>query len=82
MTSWPGKHTIVIEILPSISRNKDNQSMKFGQKNHTQNVVEKLIPDPFLKNKNWADLSSSSLKIYTVCFYCMSKLMAVEIYQN
>ena len=37
--------------------------MKFGQlmeynmrniflKNHTQNVVEKLFPNPFLKNKN------------------------------
>ena len=37
--------------------------MKFGQfiecimrnifvKNHTQNVVEKLVPDPFLKNEN------------------------------
>ena len=21
--------------------------------NHTQNVVKKLFPDPFLKNKNW-----------------------------
>ena len=32
--------------------------MKFGQliafflKNHTQIVVEKLVPDPFLKNEN------------------------------
>ena len=35
--------------------------MKFGQnikleifflKNHTQNVVEKLFPDPFLKSQN------------------------------
>ena len=23
-------------------------------KNDTQNVVEKLFPDPFLKNQNWA----------------------------
>ena len=41
--------------------------MKFGQlieynmrntflKNHTQNVVEKLVLDPFLKNLNWAYL--------------------------
>ena len=39
-----------------------NQTIKFGQliecnirnislKNHTQNVMEKLFPDPFLKNK-------------------------------
>ena len=42
--------------------NKGNQAMKFGQliecnmnetfflRNHTQNVVEKLVPDPSLKN--------------------------------
>ena len=51
-------------MLPNnISRSKGNQTMKFGQlieynmknillKNHTQNVVEKLFPDPFLKNQN------------------------------
>ena len=61
MTSPPDKQTIVIQILPNISRNKVNQTMKFGQlleykmrklflKNHTQNVVEKLIPEPFLEN--------------------------------
>ena len=50
MTSQPGKRTIVIQILPNISRNKGNQTMKIGQlieynmriffvmKNHTQNV--------------------------------------------
>ena len=31
MTSQPGKQTIVIHILPNISRSKDNQAMKFGQ---------------------------------------------------
>ena len=60
MTSQPVKKTIVIHILPNISRSKSNQTMKFGQliecnmkniflKNHTQNMVEKLVPDPFLK---------------------------------
>ena len=51
-----------IHILSNISRSRGNQTMKFGQlidydmreifflKNHTQNVVEKLVPDPFLKN--------------------------------
>ena len=39
--------------------------------NHTQNVVEKLFPDPFLKNQNWANLCVNSLKFYSVCFYCM-----------
>ena len=31
MTSQPGQQTIVIHILPNISRNKGNQAMKFGQ---------------------------------------------------
>ena len=31
MTSQPGQQTIVINILPNISRNIGNQTMKFGQ---------------------------------------------------
>ena len=31
MTSQPGYQTIVIHILPNISRSKGNQTMKFGQ---------------------------------------------------
>ena len=31
MTSKPGKKTIAIHILPNISRNKDNHTMKFVQ---------------------------------------------------
>ena len=31
MTSQPGKQTITIHILPTISRSKDNQTVKFGQ---------------------------------------------------
>ena len=31
MASQPGKQTIAIHILPSISRSKGNQTMKFGQ---------------------------------------------------
>ena len=60
-----------------------NQTIKFGQlieltwetfflKNHSQNMVEKLVPDPFLKNQNWAYLWINSLKFYRVCFYCMA----------
>ena len=59
--------------------------MKFGQlieytmsnifliflKNHTQNVVEELVPDAFLKNQNWAYIWINSLKFYIVCFYFM-----------
>ena len=48
--------------IAQISRSKGNPTMVFGQlidmtweifflKNHTQNLVEKLVPDPFLKNQ-------------------------------
>ena len=62
MTLQPRKQTITIHILPNILRSKSNQTMIFGQlleynKKHfswkiMQNVVEKLLPDPFLKNQN------------------------------
>ena len=62
MMSQPNYQAIAIRILPNISRSKGIQTMKFGQliehdirniflKSHTQNVVEKLFPDPFLKNQ-------------------------------
>ena len=60
--SQPGKQTIAIHKLPDISRSSGNQTKKFGQlieyifrnifENHIQNVVEKLFPVPFPKNKN------------------------------
>ena len=31
MTSQPGQQTIVIHVLPKISRSERNQTMKFGQ---------------------------------------------------
>ena len=54
MKSQPGRQRIAIHILPSISRSKDNQAMKFDQlkeytirniflENHTQSGVEKLF---------------------------------------
>ena len=59
-TSENGKQIITIHVLPSISRSKENQIIKFGQlmeyimrniflQNQTQNVVEKLVPDLLLK---------------------------------
>ena len=53
--------------------------MKFGQliehkkrniflENHTQNALEILFPDPFLKTQNLAYLWINSLKFYTACF--------------
>ena len=31
MTSQLGKQTVTVNILPSISRSKDNQTMRYGQ---------------------------------------------------
>ena len=53
-----------MHILPNVSRSKSNLTIKFGQlveynmrnifvENHTQNVLEKLFPDPYLKYQNW-----------------------------
>ena len=59
VTSQTGQQISIIHILPNMSRRKGNQTMKFSQlieilflRNHTQNVVEKLIPNPFIKNQN------------------------------
>ena len=60
MTLQPGQQAIAIHILSNISRNKDNQTTKFGQivEYNMRNIfVEKLytkcggeaIPKPFSK---------------------------------
>ena len=61
MMSQPGQQTIVTHILPNISISKSNHTIKLGQliecnltniflEIHTQSMMEKLVPDPFLKN--------------------------------
>ena len=76
----PGKQVITIHRLPNISRSKGNQTLKFGQlieqnmrkllmKNHTQDVVKKLFPERFLKNRKWAYLwinKINNLKFYSL----------------
>ena len=65
MTSQSGKQTIVIHILPNISRSKANQTMKFGQliEYNLRNIfLEKsyikcgreTIPEPFSKKSKWS----------------------------
>ena len=61
VTAWL---TIEIHILLNISRSKRNQTIEFGhlikynivntvvEKNHTQNVAEKIFPALFLRNQN------------------------------
>ena len=62
MTSQPGKDTVAVHIWPNTSRSKGNLTRIFCQlikynlrriflKNHSQNLVEKLFKDPFLKTK-------------------------------
>ena len=61
VTTW--EQTITIHILPNISTSKGNQTMKCGQliqytmrniflENHTQNAVQKLVLNSFLKHQN------------------------------
>ena len=35
-------------------------------------MIEKLVPDLFLKNQNWFNLWIKSLKHHKDCYYCMS----------
>ena len=72
-------------------KSKGNLIMNFDQlieyntkniflwKNHTQNVVEKQVPDSFIKNQNWGCLWINSLKCYKVYFCCMSKSRSTKI---
>ena len=43
MTSQTGQQIITIQILPNISRSKDNQAVKFGQ------LFEYIMRNIFLK---------------------------------
>ena len=91
MTSQPGKQTIAINILPNFLRNKDNQTMKFGQLTEygiKKIFVEKSYPKysgetssrPFSEK---AKLSISLDKYYKVLYSLFSlyvKLKTIEIY--
>ena len=61
MLTLTGQPMIAIHLLPKTARGKSSQTIKFCQlqnitqeifflKNRTQNVVKKLVPDPFIKN--------------------------------
>ena len=64
MTSQPGQQTIIIHILPNVSRSKSHQAMKIGQvtirifffKNHAENEEARLVSRPlfvFQKSFIW-----------------------------
>ena len=77
--------------MTDIFRSKCNQAMKFGQLikyNKKKNFIEEsyrkcggdTIPDPFLKNQNWAYLWINSLKFYTASLLLYAKLRTIKIY--
>ena len=84
MTLQPEKETIVIHVLPNISRSIDNQKIKFGQlikKNMRiifQDVMEKLFTDPFLKNWKLSISLNRLSKVLYILFLFYPKLSAFE----
>ena len=50
----------------------------FFFENHAHIAMEKLVQDPFLKNRNSAYLCINSLKCYGICFYCMPKAKSIK----
>ena len=63
-------NTHIVQYLKRLS----NQTMK-----SYKNVVEKLLPDPFLQNQVWACLSINNLTFYTLEFYRMYKSKITKI---
>ena len=54
----------------------------FLLKNHTQNVVVKLFPDPFLKKSKFSiSLDQQSTVLYSL-FLLYAKLWTIKIYLN
>ena len=83
--------TVARHILTNISRSKGNQAMIFGQliklimrnvfflKNHTQNAMEILFPDSFLKNKIELAQDQYSKVSYSL-FLWYAKLRTIRAY--
>ena len=73
MISQTGQQIITIDVMSNISRNKGNQTMKFGQfiehnmiyvfleKSYIKGGV-KVVAESFIKNKNRAYIWMKSLK--------------------
>ena len=65
--------------------------MKYGQlieHNMRNNFIEKAqtkcggetSPKPFSKNSKWSISLDQHLKFHAVCFYCIFKWRAIEVY--
>ena len=67
------------------SVNRIQNERHFSWKNHTQNLVEKLVPDPFIKkSKLRSKLRSldqkSQINLINFFFHCMLKLRSTKLY--
>ena len=73
MTSQPGKQTIAMQILPNISRSKDNQTMELNQ------LIEYNMRNVFLE-KSYTKCSGETIPrpfskkpiLGISIFYCLS----------
>ena len=91
MTSQPSKQTVIIHVLPSILRNKDNQAMKFGQlkeynmkniffeKPYTQ-CGEETSPRSFSEKLKLSTSLDQQFEILFSLLYCISKWMTTKMY--
>ena len=91
MTSQPGKQTIVIHVLPNILRNKDNQTMKFGQlrEYNMENIFfEKAYTKcggetslrPFPEKLKLSISLDQQSEFLLSLFYCISKWMTTTMH--
>ena len=78
------------QVITILIGSNDNQTIKFGQlieynkkyfflENRTQNLIEKVFPDPFIKNSKLGMYLDQLPECCKVCFYCMSKSVATKI---
>ena len=88
--SQPGQQTIVIHILPNISRSKGKQAMKFGQlieynmrnifvkKSYTKCAGE-TIPRPLSKTSKLSISLDQQCKVLNSLFQLYANLRTIEI---
>ena len=91
MTSQPGQQTIVIHVLPKISRSEGNQTMKFGQltEYNMRNIFPEksytkcggqTSPRTFCGKLNLNISLDQQCKDLYILFLLNPKLRAIEIY--
>ena len=91
MMSQPGQQTIVILILPNISRSKGKQTMKFGQviECNIRNILletsyikccGETSPGQFYEKLKLSTSLDQQSKVLYSLFLLYGKLRAIEIY--